>query len=41
MFAASKRKVADVGPAPDNEDVFEVSRQGLMRCRSIRVGFYG
>jgi replication factor C subunit 1 len=23
MFAASKRKIADVGPAPDNDDVFE------------------
>ena len=26
MFASSKRKIADQGPAPDNEDVFEVSR---------------
>ena len=24
MFAASKRKIADQGPTPDNEDVFEV-----------------
>ncbi|WRT63728.1 uncharacterized protein IL334_000651 [Kwoniella shivajii] len=23
MFAASKKKIADMGPAPDNEDVFE------------------
>ncbi|EIW68022.1 hypothetical protein TREMEDRAFT_32699, partial [Tremella mesenterica DSM 1558] len=25
LFAASKKKIADIGPAPDNEDVFEVS----------------
>lgn len=25
MFAASKRKIADVGPVADNEEVFEVS----------------
>lgn len=25
MFAASKRKVADIGPPADNEEVFEVS----------------
>ena len=24
MFATAKRKIADQGPAPDNEDVFEV-----------------
>lgn len=23
MFAASKKKIADMGPAPDNDDVFE------------------
>jgi hypothetical protein len=23
MFAASKKRVADVGPAPDNDEVFE------------------
>ena len=23
MFAASRKKIADQGPAPDNEDVFE------------------
>ncbi len=23
MFASSKKKIADQGPAPDNEDVFE------------------
>ena len=24
MFAASRKKIADQGPVPDNEDVFEV-----------------
>jgi len=24
VFAASKRKIADQGPLPDNEEVFEV-----------------
>jgi replication factor C subunit 1 len=29
MFAMSKKKIADQGPAPDNEDVFEVGRLPL------------
>jgi hypothetical protein len=29
MFASAKKKIADVGPAPDNEDVFEVSQVDL------------
>ena len=40
MFAASKKKIADIGPAPDNEDVFEV-RPGVVftLCRDLLADF--
>lgn len=35
MFAASKKKIADQGPAPDNEDVVEASSFQMSCIRSF------
>jgi hypothetical protein len=37
MFAASKRKIADQGPAADNEEVFEVSPVSSPRVSEMSV----
>lgn len=37
MFAASKRKIADQGPAADNEEVFEVCRGSSHIGRLSRI----
>lgn len=34
MFAASKRKVADIGPPADNEEVFEVRLRPIVEPSS-------
>lgn len=32
MFAASKKKLVETGPAPDNDDVFEVRNADMLRA---------
>lgn len=41
MFAASKKKIADQGPAPDNDEVFEVSLFLLGKDRADEEGRSG
>jgi hypothetical protein len=40
MFAASKRKIPDQGPAADNEEVFEVCLKSvqLLELQADRIG---
>jgi hypothetical protein len=40
MFAASKKKIADQGPAPDNEDVVEVSDMVCIMVLYLLVLFF-
>lgn len=44
MFAMAKKKIADIGPAPDNDEVFEVGRRlrdGKQLCAPVSAPFCG